>query len=116
MITPFDHRNSGPTSTDDLSEPERRLVFAMREIGYGRIAHLRIEHGQPRLEPWPLTVRDIQFGVSVPPAPQTAGVDFQLKARVVELIRYIRSMETGEILTLRIRGQRRRSPLLPGRR
>jgi len=76
----------------------------MREIGHGRIAHLRIEHGQPRLDPWPLTVRDIQFGVSVPPAPQTAGVDFQLKARVVELIRYIRSMESGEVLTLRIRG------------
>src|SRR5258705_10197747 len=86
VIKPLKHRNSAPISTNDLSEPERRLVFAMREISHGRIEHLRVEHGQPRLDPWPLTVRDILFGVSVTPAPQTAGVDFQLKARVVELI------------------------------
>ena len=104
VIKPLEHRNSAPISTDDLSEPERRLVFAMREISHGRIEHLRVEHGQPQLNPWPLTVRDVRFGLSVPTAPRTANVDFELKARVVELIRHIRSMETGEIRTLRIRG------------
>jgi hypothetical protein len=90
-------------STTDLTATERRLVDALRELGYGRIKALRILHGQPLLDPWPLTIRDVRFDSSNFQKVQTAGIEFDLKAPVVELVRHIRSLESGEILSLAIR-------------
>jgi hypothetical protein len=73
----------------------------MQTIGFGRFEKLRIESGEPVVAPWPTTLREIRFGNDLP-LPGFAS-EFTLKTQVVELLRYTRSIATGEIRVLEFR-------------
>jgi hypothetical protein len=91
-----------PVSTGDLTPTERRLLAAMQQLGFGRFEFLRIERGEPVLDPWPTTVRDMKFGAQGRPPSEDAAHDFVLKKQVAEFFEYVRSTETGGIRVLRI--------------
>src|SRR6185295_5925880 len=92
----------GPTSTHDLRPSERAFVTAMRELRFGRFQSLRIEHGELVVAPWPKMVRDVKF-CSKANQPETTGAEFLLKEQVVELLEYVRGMESGEIRVLEVK-------------
>ena len=89
-----------PASTHDLTPTERRLLAAMQHLGFGRLEFLRIERGEPVLDPWPTTVRDVKFGAQGRPQSADAPHDFALKKQVAEFFEYVRSIEVGEIRVL----------------
>lgn len=93
---------TGPTSTRDLLHSERRLVTAMRQLGFGRFERLKIERGQMVLDPWPTTVRDVKFCAKTS-EPDNSLEDFLLKQQVVELLDYVRRVDLGEIRTLQVK-------------
>jgi hypothetical protein len=107
MLTPPTRDQVGgrtrPTQLADLRTPERRLLRAIQELAYGRIEFLKIEHGEPVLDPWPLTVRDVKFGSADPSSEIETGLNFQLKKQVAELFEYIRSVESSVIRVLEIK-------------
>ena len=92
-----------PTSTKDLAPAERTVLDAIRQIGFGQIEFLRIRAGQPVLDPWPVVVRDLKFGVERQDLPATRSSDFELKREAAELFEYTREVEDGEIRVLVVR-------------
>jgi len=92
-----------PTSARDLSPTERRFVFAMSEIGFGRFEFLRIEGGELVLHPWPTTIRDVKFGSVDAATRRPIPDEFELKGQVAEFIEYVRAVEVGEIRCLEVR-------------
>jgi hypothetical protein len=93
---------SRPASTCDLRPPERAFVTAMRQLRFGRFKSLRIERGEFVLDPWPKTVRDVKF-CSTANQPEATGAEFLLKEQVVELLEYVRGVESGEIRVLEVK-------------
>jgi hypothetical protein len=91
-------------STRDLTPVERRLVHALQRVVNGSLENCEIAQGQIRLDPWPVTIRDVRFGPGSPRMVTASSADFDLKAQLIELIRCIRSVESGLIRSLRIRG------------
>jgi hypothetical protein len=91
-----------PVSTGDLTPTERRLLAAMQQLGFGRFEFLRVERGEPVLDPWPTTVRDVKFGAQRRPRSADAARDFALKKQAAEFFEYVRSTEAGQIRVLRI--------------
>lgn len=92
-----------PTSTKDLLPAERTLLDAIRHIGFGQIEFLRIRGGEPVLDPWPVVVRDLKFGVDRQEPPATRSNNFELKREAAELFEYTREVEDGEIRVLVVR-------------
>ncbi|MBI3694156.1 MAG: hypothetical protein HY238_04870, partial [Acidobacteria bacterium] len=70
--------------------------------GFGRFEFLRIECGEPVLDPWPTMVRDVKFGAQGRPQSWEASHNFALKKQVAEFFECVRSMEASEIRVLRI--------------
>ena len=94
---------SRPTSTRDLFPSERRLLVAMRELGYGRFEFVQVRHGEVVLDPQPTVVRDVKFGTTDPVALRQFPAEFELKQQVAELFEYVRSVEAGEIRALEVK-------------
>lgn len=92
-----------PTSTKDLLPAERTLLDAIRHIGFGQIEFLRIRAGQPVVDPWPVVVRDLKFGVDRHEPPAARCSDFELKREAAELFEYTRDVEDSEIRVLVVR-------------
>lgn len=95
--------SGGRLSASELRPPEQRLVAAMQRLGFGRFERLKIVNGEPVLAPWPLTVRGIRFGWDTADKVRTETKEFALKQQVAELLQYIRSAGTSEILSLEFR-------------
>lgn len=95
--------SSGRLFASELRPSEQRLVAAMQRVGFGRFERLQILNGEPVLTPWPLMVRCIRFGCDSANKVRTETKEFALKHQVAELLQYIRSAGTGEILTLEFR-------------
>ena len=93
---------SMPGFTGDLSPSERRILAAMREVGFGRFEFVQIREGQIVLDPWPVAVRDVKFGADASEE-RNAHPDCQLKRQVAEFFEYTRDVDVGEIRTLEIR-------------
>ena len=93
---------SRPVSTGDLRTSERAFVTAMQQLRFGRFESLRIDRGDLVLDPWPKMVRDVKF-CSKANQPETTGAEFFLKEQVVELLEYVRGVESGEIRCLEVR-------------
>src|SRR5262245_43093888 len=88
----------------DLIPSERRFVFAMRELRFGRFESIAIQSGELVLEPWPVTVQSVKFGCSAATQPDQRGEDFELKKQISELFAFVREMKRGQIRVLEIRG------------
>ena len=93
-----------PATTQDLLPSERRFLTAMQALGSGRFEYLQIRHGELILDPWPTTVRYVEFGGddatvdgnAAPVVSEPAGVAAQFFARIINIA-------AGEIRTLEIR-------------
>jgi hypothetical protein len=94
---------TGPTSTKNLLASERRVLDAMRRMGFGRFECLQIRNGELVLDPWPRSVRDVKFGGPLGVQTSTTAQNFELKQQVSELFEYIRGVQMGEIKVLEIR-------------
>jgi hypothetical protein len=90
-------------STRDLLATERRMIAAMRILGFGRFEYIRIERGEIVLNPWPASVRDVKFGSQDPGAAKIPAPEFDLKPQVAELFEYVRAVDAGEIRTLEVK-------------
>ena len=95
--------SSRPSSTKDLRPSERRMIAAIRTLGFGRFEFLRIERGEIVLNPWPTSVREVKFGSQDPGAAKVTAAEFELKPQVAELFEYVREVDAGEIRTLEVR-------------
>ncbi|MBN2291559.1 MAG: hypothetical protein JXM70_03980 [Pirellulales bacterium] len=84
-------------------EPHRRLVELMQEINFGRIENMAIRNGQPVLSPPPRIVREVKFGAENGPRPEASIEEFVLRAKVVELFRYMDELQNGVIGILEIK-------------
>ena len=96
-------KHGRPASTKDLLPSERTLLDAIRAIGFGQIEFLRVRAGEPVLDPWPVTVRDLKFGTGRYEPMSTRGADFDLKGEASDLFEYTRDVEDGEIRCLVVR-------------
>jgi hypothetical protein len=76
----------------------------MQELGHGRFESLRIRQGELVLDPWPTTIRSVKFGKATPNRPPSESVDFELKNQAAEFFAYVRTIETGVIQVLEVRG------------
>lgn len=90
-------------STPELRSSERAFVAAMHRLGFGRFEFLRIDNGELVLDPWPTTVRGVKFGSEDAATRRTPQDEFQLKRQVIELLEYVRAVDTGEIRCLEVR-------------
>jgi hypothetical protein len=75
----------------------------MQEVNFGRIERLKIENGDPVLDPPPRVIREIKFGSENGPRPESGSGSFALKAQVVELFRQLDEITNGEIELLEIK-------------
>ena len=91
-------------TVDGLLQSERRFSLAMQELGYGRFEDIRIQGGELILDPWPTTVRSVKFGNATANKPTSESCGFELKQRIVELFAHVRSIKSGTIRTLEVRG------------
>jgi hypothetical protein len=92
------NRTPGPKSQPtkrSLSPARRRLVELMQEINFGRSEGLAVRGGDPVLAPPPRLVREVKFGGDNGPRPERGAADFDLKARLVELLDYLD--EAGDV-------------------
>ena len=96
--------NRPPTSTRDLRPSERHILSAMQRLGHGRFERLTILRGELVLDPPPIAVRSIKFGVATPNKPTEVAGDFQLKEETAQLFGFIRGVDGGEIKVLEVRG------------
>ena len=81
---------------------ERRFVYAMRQVQFGRFESLPINRGELVLDPWPTCIRDVKFGSdSIDGEFET--MDFDLKRQIVEFLQYVRAVDVGEIYCLTVR-------------
>jgi hypothetical protein len=90
--------------TGQLRPSERCFLRAMHELGHGRFESLRILQGELVLDPWPTTIRSVKFGNATPNRPPSESVDFELKNQAAEFFAYVRTIETGVIQVLEVRG------------
>jgi len=74
----------------------------MQSVGFGRFESVQIQHGELVLNPYPLCVRDIKFGVDSPCAFPLAA-EFELKNQVAEFLAHVRAIDMGEIRCLTVR-------------
>lgn len=92
------------TRSQDLLPSERRFLAAMQALGSGRFEYLQIRHGELILDPWPTTIRYVEFSGdeatvdsnAAAGAGEAAGSAAQFFARIINIA-------AGEILTLEIR-------------
>jgi hypothetical protein len=91
-------------STRDLGTSERRFLRAMQELGHGQFESVRIDIGELVLDPWPATIRSIKFGSPTPNRPVLESAEFELKYQVAEFFAQVRSIKSGLIRVLEVRG------------
>jgi len=65
-----------------LSPARRQLLLRLQTLNFGRIENLRLQDGEPVLDPPPRVVREVKFGGDNSPRPEADLRDFQLKAQV----------------------------------
>lgn len=90
-------------TTADLTPRERDLVRRMSELRFGKLEHVLIRDGEPRLERT-IVVRDLKIGSRLEDEDFDAPRDhFTLKRPVVELIETLRGLRSGLIRKIEVR-------------
>ena len=90
------------TWTHDLLPSERLFLAAINELGHGHVERLRIQHGQLILDPWPETVQAVSLGSKDSLPHKRLQKEFELKPAVVQFFHYVRSIDEGEIVLLKV--------------
>ena len=78
----------------ELSAPRRRMLEIMRNLQYGNIYELRIQGGDPVLDPLPRMKRKIKLGHDLP-RPGEDRQDFALKTKVVHFLNQLDELGDG---------------------
>jgi hypothetical protein len=91
-----------PRSVNELRPSELRFALALHRLGFGRLEHVQVEHGEIILDPWPTTVQTVKFGAeNTQPVPKTD--EFELKKQVKEFFDFVRRTERAMLRWLEIR-------------
>ena len=93
---------TAPLTLRDLTATELAFLTTMQELGFGHFEYLQIRDGQLVLDPWPVAVRDVKFGVEAADT-HLVTADYQVKRHVSEFFEYTRGIAVGEIRVLEIR-------------
>ena len=90
-------------SKTSLSASQRRFVETLQTLNLGRIEGLRIEAGEPVLEPPPTVVKAIKLGGENGPRPELHQADFILKSSFIELFQHFRRIGNGTVRVLEVK-------------
>lgn len=85
-----------------LSPARRRLLELMQRTNFGRIERLRIERGEPIMDPPPWVLRDVKLGADNT-RPETQHIDFALKKQVADLFCEFDVLGDGMVETIVIK-------------
>lgn len=92
-----------PAHTLELLPAERQFLETLRTLGFGRVEHLQIRHGEIVPDPPPTIVREFKLGATqwTPVEPKEA--EYELKREAADFFEFVRSVECGEIRALEVR-------------
>ena len=82
---------------NSLSPARRRLVEAIRELGFGRIEGLIVVGGEPIFEPPPRMVQELRFTRKDSERLWEAENNYALKSQVTEFLERLTSLGNGRI-------------------
>ena len=102
MIVPTTMAKGTPQTADDLTHAEMELLSHCRRIQFGRIVNFLITDGQPQFGDDLSTERWIKFDErKLDSQPKPRGLT--LKKKQSQLIKHIRSIESGYVVELLVR-------------
>ena len=81
----------------DLAPAQRHLVDLMRQIGFGRIENLVVQHGQPVFEPGPRVFREIKLEHDAADIQPNTNGDYLLKDQILSLLGRLEALGNGRI-------------------
>jgi len=87
----------------ELSFSQRRLLRLVESVGFGKIIDLRIQAGQPVLDPPPRIQRELKFGVIPTKCRSSADTGPAVRSEHTELLELIRTIGSGRISVIEIR-------------
>jgi hypothetical protein len=91
-------------TTQELLPSERRFLAAMQALGCGRFEFLQVRHGELVLDPWPTTVRYVEFcGDGVGADRNARPCTLEATGAAAWFFDYIINFGAAEILTLEVR-------------
>ncbi|MGC3971111.1 MAG: hypothetical protein QM775_28375 [Pirellulales bacterium] len=86
-----------------LSVPRQKLLELMQKLNFGRFQQLRLEQGEPVLNPPPLVVQDLKMGGNNDPRVEIHLRNFTLKQAHVELFHHFDAIQDGVIDEMEVR-------------
>jgi hypothetical protein len=90
-------------SKSSLSQPKKWLVELMQSISFGQVTNLRVDRGEPLIDPPPQVIRKIKLGGENGPRPEAHCEDFLLKQQVSELFDVLGSVTNGDVVTIEVK-------------
>lgn len=102
-LLPPDFFNIHMLTFQQQSQARQELIRLMQRINYGEIRHLAIRNGEPILNPSPVIVRNIKFGVENSARVQATTEDFILKNQVVQFLDELDAVSDGEMEVVEIK-------------
>jgi hypothetical protein len=85
-----------------LSAAWRCLLSLMARIGFGRIEGLRIQNGEPILDPMPRIFRTIKLDEDQRTGAGSVGSDYVVRRQVVQLLERIDRLGNGTVASLEV--------------
>jgi hypothetical protein len=86
-----------------VSRPRQRLIELMQSVNFGRLEHVRVADGEPRLPSLTHVIREVKFGGENGIRPESQCSDFTLKGPVVEMLQYFDRLGNCHIDVLEIK-------------
>lgn len=108
-------RTDAPTRFLQLSPSLQKLVRLCQDINFGAIHRLRVENGQPTLDPPPEVSVDLKLDRDLATRPEVTLTDFELCAELRRLLRHIQDLGTGVFERIEVQAGIPRRVLVQGR-
>lgn len=104
LVAPVRERTGASyRSSSDLTDTQRWLLQLMREHQFGRIEGLRVQAGQPVLDPSIRIIRAARLGGANHGTTARSGTEFELKQAVRDLFAELERLQEGLVLLLEFR-------------
>jgi|HubBroStandDraft_5_1064220.scaffolds.fasta_scaffold244654_2 hypothetical protein len=85
-----------------LSKPRQQLLEEIQQLFFGTIENLLIENGEPNFSISSVIRQEIKLGPEAVPRPNPQGIDFALKAQVVDLFSHFDRLRDA-VVTVEVR-------------
>jgi hypothetical protein len=104
-----------PTRFSQLPVSVQAIVRLCQTVNFGGIHRLRIENGQPILDPPPEVFFDLKLDRDETARSEVALADFELCGEIRRLLRHVQQLESGVIERIEIQAGIPRRILVSGR-